>query len=372
MKIAVIGSGAIGGLVAGYLKNAGQEVILAGHQDSIEAISQGGLNISGVRGNFNLKIQIRDRLKEKAGLVILAVKTQDIEKAVEDNLEYLKGAAVLTTQNGIRADRRLAGYLAQENIISSIVMFGATYLTPGNIVHNFEGKWVLGRPFITNPLASARGGSLLNGSCLGSEVYKNQKGASDFSPGGSTDSRLKEIAGSLGKAFSTVVTDDITGMKWLKIFVNANNCLAAILGKSMQEAFSNLEVCKISIRIWQEGLRIVRQAGIKLVSLPDFPLERLLKLSAMPLEEAAGIFSGVMVNLSRKPLYGSILQSIKRKRLSEIDFINGEFAALAKENKVSAVLNERLVSLVHNVEQSGRFLSLGELLESAGTKDEVF
>jgi len=156
-------------------------------------------------------------------------------------------------------------------------------------------------------------------------------------------------------------------MKYLKIFVNANNCLAAILGSSMQESFSDLNISKISIAIWKEGLGVMQKGAISLVSLPDFPLERLEKLTVLPSEEAAKIFSGIMSNLSKEPLYGSILQSIKRKKSSEIDYINGEFVRIAKENHAQAPLNEKLVAMVHQVEKSGKFFTKEELISS--TKD---
>ena len=45
MKIAVIGSGAIGGLVAGYLKHRKEDVFLVGRRKSVEAIAKDGLHI---------------------------------------------------------------------------------------------------------------------------------------------------------------------------------------------------------------------------------------------------------------------------------------------------------------------------------------
>lgn len=320
MKIAVIGAGAIGGLAAGYLKLKNEQVSLAGNPDSVNAVKEKGLEVSGVRGNFNIKIDMSEQLNYEPQLAILAVKTQDIDTALKDNLRFLKNAVVLTAQNGIQADDIAAKYLPKENIVSSIIMFGATYLGEGKIVHNFEGKWIV--------------------------------------------ARAGEVAEILNKIFPVVISDDILGMKWLKIFVNANNCLAAVLGKSMQETFKDLDICKISMRIWQEGLDIIKKCGIKLVSLPDFPLERLTKLTALPLEESAKIFSGIMTNLSKEPLYGSILQSIKRDRPSEIDYINGEFVNLARKNGLCAPLNERLVSLVHRVEESKNFLTQQELREN--------
>ncbi|MDD4980257.1 MAG: ketopantoate reductase family protein [Candidatus Omnitrophica bacterium] len=326
MKIAVIGAGAIGNLVAGYLKLKGLDVFLIGYADSVKAIREKGLRISGVRGDFNIKVDVSDKLNSKPELVILTTKTQDLGPAVKENMGFIKDAVVLTTQNGVQAENIVSQYIPKENIISSIVMFGATYLEPAKVVHNFEGNWIIGRIFSQN------------------------------------DETLLKISEVLNKIFPAIITQDLQGMKYLKIFVNANNCIPAILGKSMQEAFSDIAVSRISIGIWKEGLEIIACSGIKLVSLPDFPLERLTKLASLPLEEAAGIFSGIMTNLSQEPLYGSILQSIKRNRASEIDYINGEFVRLAEDNKLDAPLNRKLVEMVHEVEKAGRFFTKEELL----------
>jgi 2-dehydropantoate 2-reductase len=327
MRIAVLGAGAIGSLVAGYLKNSGQDALLVGRADAVKAISADGLKITGARGELNVRINAVPRLVEKPDLAILAVKTQDIDEAVRDNLEYLKNTLILTTQNGIRADYKVAEYLPKENIISSIVMFASTYLEPGKVVHNFDRSWIIGRIF----------------------------------PG--DESRVQELKAILGGVFPIVVSDNILGMKYLKVFVNSNNCLPAILGVSMQEAFADIDVCKISIAIWKEGLGLVNKAGIQLTSLPDFPVENITKLTAMPIEQAAKIFSGIMTSLSKEPLYGSILQSIKRNRPSEIDYINGEFLSLAKDNNTAAALNGKLVEMVHTVEKTGRFFSRDELIQ---------
>ncbi|MCX5712363.1 MAG: hypothetical protein NTY47_04755, partial [Candidatus Omnitrophica bacterium] len=229
--------------------------------------------------------------------------------------------------NGVRADELTAKYIGKDKIISSIVMFGATYLEPGKVVHNFEGSWILGRMF-----------------------------------NNSTDRSLIDISMILDKAFPAVISQDIKGMKYLKVFVNANNCLPAILGLSMQETFSDLNISRISVEIWKEGFDLVNKAGIKLVSLPGFPLENITRLTALPSQEAAKIFSGIMSNLSKDPLYGSILQSIKRGRSSEIEYINGEFVALARSMKLEAPINKRLVEMVQAVEKNNKFFSKEELI----------
>ncbi|MFA4854556.1 MAG: 2-dehydropantoate 2-reductase [Candidatus Omnitrophota bacterium] len=334
MRIVVIGAGAIGCLVAGYLKEKGEEVTLVGRNPAVRSIKEDGLAISGVRGNFLVRIGISDTLNYIPDLAILTTKTQDIDSVLQDNSYLLRNSLLLTTQNGVQADNLVAKYLGREKIISSIVMFGATYLQPGKVVHNFEGSWVLGSFF--NPKFTE---SMISVSLV------------------------------LDKAFPAIISEEIKGMKYLKIFANANNCLPGIIGKSMQEVFSDLDISRISIAIWREAFQVIDKAGINLVSLPGFPLENITKLTSMPGADAARVFSGIMKNLSKEPLYGSILQSIMRGRLSEIDYINGEFVRLAQEHNMHAPLNKVLVDMVHSVEKNNRFYSKDDLIEK--TKELV-
>ncbi len=328
MKIAVIGAGAIGCLVAGYLKIKGEEVTLVGRSNTAKAIREKGLAISGVRGNFLVHINISETLNYIPDLVILATKTQDIDAALKDNCHLMQNSLLLTTQNGVRSDSLAAKYVPAEKIISSIVMFGSTNLEPGKVVHNFEGSWILGNFVDPRPSEALLSLSLI-----------------------------------LDKAFPVIISEDIKGMKYLKIFVNANNCLPAIIGKSMQEVFSDLSISRISVAIWKEAFDIFDKLGINLVSLPGFPIENITKLTSIPSEQAAQIFSSLMNNLSKEPLYGSILQSIMRGKLSEIDYINGEFVRIAEENNLQAPLNKILVEMVHQVEKNNIFFRKDDLIQ---------
>lgn len=329
--ITVIGGGAIGGIIGGYLRLKGKDVCLLGRPASVKAIKDNGLTITGIRGEFNVKIEARERLTARPRLAILATKTQDLGQAIDDNISYLKDCPVLTVQNGLQSDVIAARYLPAGNLISGIVMFGATYLAPGKIVHNFAGEIILG----------GVGGAAATGR--------------DYA-------WAKET---LSGIFPVTDTENIRGMKYLKLFLNANNCLPAILGLSMQEVFADLQISRIALNIWKEGLHIIEASGIILESLPGFPAERISNLVGMPGQEGAKVFSRIMRGLSKDPLDGSILQSIKRGRPSEIDYINGEFVRLAKENNLPAPLNEKMVEMVHYVERQGRFFSKEELVSRA-------
>ena len=325
MKIAIIGAGAIGSVVAAYLHKAGEDVVLVGREDQVQAVNQNGLTVKGINGQENFKLKALTQLDCEVDLAIFATKTQDLAFAYTHNQETLENCEVLTTQNGVQADNILSCHFGREKMFSSIVMFGATYIKPGEVTYNFKGDWIIGRPFLpVNP-------------------------------------KTHKIAEVLGKAFHTVISMDITGMKWLKLFVNFNNCIPALIGKSMQETYSDMDFCRLSIELLKEGYDIVQKGGAKLVSLPEFPKERIEGLVKMPVEQAAGIINQTLPKLSKEPLYGSILQSIMRGKMSEIEFINGEVVHMAQQMQMGAPLNGLILEMVHQVEESKKYFQPEEV-----------
>lgn len=325
-KVAVIGLGAIGGLVAGYLKAKAVEVVAVGRREQKKEIEDNGLVIDGVRGRSMVYVDVLPRLEEAVDLAIITVKTQDLKDAIDVSRPFLKDALILSTQNGVRADKLLGMMLGEERIVSSIVMFGSTYEPYHKIIHNFEGKWLIGRPF------------------------------------GPNDEEVNRIVELLGGVFEALAVDNIMGMKWLKIFVNFSNCLPALLGKSMQETYADLNMCRLSLEMLQEGFEVADRLGIELKDMPDFEIEKLRGLARMPLEQGVPVYSKIMTNLSQEPLFGSVLQSIQRGKSTEIDYLNGEVANQAKLRGLSAPLNTRATELIHFVENKKRFLSSQELL----------
>lgn len=331
MKVSIVGAGAIGSLVAGYLTDKGIDVTLIGRDEDVIAIRNKGLSIEGVRGSINIPVKATRRLDTNNDIVVIAVKTQDITQIL--NAEYTQAignALVIGVQNGVRADEILTKVIPKGNIASSIVMFGSTYIDRGWVLHNFEGDWILGK------------------------TLGNNNGAVDTA------------AKYLGCAFKVHTSDRIIGMKWLKLFLNLNNSLPALTGKSMQETFNDIEIARLSIGLLREATALVDRANIELVSLPDFPVERLRSLVNLPSNKAAEIFSQTMTRLSKEPLDGSILQSIKRGKRSEIDYFNGEIVCLGEKMGMDTPLNRSMVNLVHEVETSGRFFGKDEILNKIG------
>ena len=327
MKVAVLGCGAIGGLFLGYLSGENIDVIGIVKDYQKESLLKKGLVIEGPRGKDTYKVRVDNKLKQRVDLAIFASKLGDLEALIKENLEYLKDATILSTQNGVRADYILSEYFPKKQIITGIVMFGATFYRPNKIIHNFEGNLILGNIF-------------------DKEVVN-----------------IEEVEGLLKSAFDLAVLDKIKGAKYLKLFINLNNCIPAILGLSMQETFADMNFAKLAVKLNKEALSVVKDSGIELADLPTYPKARLEGLVSMETEEASSIFSKAMTSLSKEPLYGSILQSIKSGKPSEIDYINGEIVRIASESNLQSRLNSKIVELVHRVEESGKFFKSQELLK---------
>lgn len=327
MKVAVLGCGAIGGLFLGYLSEESPDVVGVVKDYQLESLLREGLIVESDRVKSIYKVNVVSQLKEKVDLAIFASKIDDLETLIKANLEYLKDATVISTQNGVSADYILSKYFPEEKIISGIIMFGATFHRPNRVIHHFKG-------------------SLTVGNIFDKEV-----------------ANLKEIIDFLKFGFDLSTSSKIKGAKYLKLFINLNNCLPAILGLSMQDTFCNLDVAKIAIKLNKEAYDIVKKSGIELADLPTYPKARLEGLVSLNTEEAASIFSKLMTSLSKEPLYGSILQSIKNNKLTEIDYINGAIVDLAAKNDLGAPKNKKIVHLVHRVEKTKNFLTREELLK---------
>ena len=327
MKTAVFGVGAIGGICLASLWENKQDVVAVARGYQVEALKEQGLLIDGFGGKRQARgFFVDTKLTGPVDLAIFAVKTNDLKEVALANKKYLENAIVLTSQNGISADYVLADIFGREKVITGIVMFGATFTGPNFLIQNFPGQYLLGSLF---------------------------------------DQPLEEKVADIAKLFTdkidVVYSQRIKAQKHLKLFVNLTNCVPACLGKSMQEVFSDLDIARLAVSLISEAYGVVKGAGIDLVDLPTYPVSRVVSFSKSD-EQTAKIFSQIMLKLSDTPVYGSILQSIQRGKLSEIDYINGEIVRIAKDSKQPAPLNEKMVSAVHQVEKTKKFFSKEELL----------
>ncbi len=105
MRIAIIGAGAIGGLLAARLTAAGDEVCVIVRGVQKEAISLNGLRVLGLpEGELNVRPRVAGSILEAGpqDLIVLAVKAHQVAAIAADvNSALGPETAILTAQNGI-------------------------------------------------------------------------------------------------------------------------------------------------------------------------------------------------------------------------------------------------------------------------------
>ena len=106
MKIAVIGAGAIGGLVGARLALAGEDVTFIVRGANLDAIRKNGIELIATDGQHHVAHNVRatDRYDEAGpqDLVILAVKAHQVDAVVDDlHTLFHDETVVIPMQNGI-------------------------------------------------------------------------------------------------------------------------------------------------------------------------------------------------------------------------------------------------------------------------------
>jgi 2-dehydropantoate 2-reductase len=137
MKIAVMGSGGVGGYYGGMLAQAGHEVAFIARGAHLEALRARGLEVRSVHGDFTLpSVDATDRPAEvgPVELIIVCVKTLATEGAAEA-MRPMVGpeTSVVSFQNGIDAAERIGGVVGMEHMVGAATWLSSAIEAPGVI-----------------------------------------------------------------------------------------------------------------------------------------------------------------------------------------------------------------------------------------------
>jgi len=137
MKIAMMGSGGVGGYYGARLALSGQEVTFIARGAHAEAMRARGLTLRGDAGEETLKPARVVSTPDQAGvqdLIVVAVKLWDTEQ-VARSLAPMLGpkTAVVSLQNGVDKDEVLARILGRERVLGGVTYIGAVIAEPGVI-----------------------------------------------------------------------------------------------------------------------------------------------------------------------------------------------------------------------------------------------
>jgi 2-dehydropantoate 2-reductase len=148
MRVAMMGSGGIGGYVGARLAQAGEDVAFIARGAHLEAMREHGLRVKSPFGDFYLReVTASDTPADldPVNIVIFAVKLYDTEKAAKDILPLVgPDTRVVTLQNGIDSIDTISSFVPRAQVIGGCTYISADLERAGELVHRGHTQIVIG------------------------------------------------------------------------------------------------------------------------------------------------------------------------------------------------------------------------------------
>lgn len=330
MRIAVIGAGALGGTFTALLTQAGHDVTVTARGAGLAAIQADGIRLSGGFGTVHARPTALERLAESPELTLVCTKAQDAEAAIADNAAFIDGGAVIVVQNGLDGVKTAGRLLPHSECFGALSIIAANYTEPGRVRVTTAAPTYLGR------------GS------------------------GPVDAATRRWQAVLNEAVPTVAQPDFVGAQWTKLVVNMLNALPAITGLSVQAVVDDAQLRRVMTESMREAVQVGVGRGVRFGAFQALGDAQLRAFRHLPLALGQILPLQMRRRMGSVPNLGSTLQSVTRGQLTEIDFLNG---AVVREGRIAGVptpVNELLTALVHEVEESGNFLTPAAVLNRYG------
>ena len=136
MRIAVVGSGAVGGYYGALLVRAGHDVVFIARGAHRDAIRRSGLRIRSPLGDWTALAPAEDdaRVVGPCDLVLFAVKTYDNASALPLLGPLVgPGTVVLTLQNGVESPDAVADVVGRDRVLGGPTYIATALVEPGVI-----------------------------------------------------------------------------------------------------------------------------------------------------------------------------------------------------------------------------------------------
>ena len=299
LKIAIIGTGAMGSIYAARLSNAGHSVCAIDvWADHVDAMNLGGLTIDGPEGQLratNIRATRELQSDEPYDLYIIATKSFAVRKSAEAIAKTLTpDAMVLTIQNGLGAGEDVATFIPKSQIILGVAEgFGASMIGPAHAAHTSMKQIRLGL-------------------MQGAEDHRLSRVANVWRDGG----------------FHIESYDNIAQLIWEKLLCNvtlSGPCTA--FGRNVAELRAHAAEWNIALSCMKEAYAIGIQLGINFSF--DDPVRYVTEFA-----DRLG---------TAKP---SMLQDHEAQRTSEIETINGAILKLCDELNIPTPYNETICAVI--------------------------
>ncbi len=329
-RIAVIGAGAIGGITAALMAEKGYDVwLVCKHMEIADLANGRGLHVRGYCGEHTVPVHsvaAVEELKDSFDLCMIATKAYDMPECAKAMLPLLReDSLVVSMQNGICTDA-LAAIVGKERTVGCVIGWGATMHGPGELEMTSGGDFIIGR------------------------LVKGEH------------PRMEALRQALSAVVETRVSQDIYAELYSKLIVNSCiTSLGAICGLHLGEMLKRRRARDIFLAIIGEAMDVAHAMKLQ---VPPFggklDYEKLMH-GDTPLDSLRRHVMIRLVGTKYSKLKSSSLQSLERGRPTEIDYFNGYIARKGKELHVDCPVNQRLVTMIKEIEHHAREINVKNL-----------
>ncbi|NRO97311.1 2-dehydropantoate 2-reductase [Paraburkholderia sp. NMBU_R16] len=305
MKIAFLGAGALGCTVGAALTEGGHETWLvdrfAAH---VEAMVRDGLQVDDEAGTRRVKVRATMNPSEvgPVDLVIVLVKSFHTDSAMRGALGLVgPDTVVLSLQNGLGHEDVLSEIVGRERVLAGKTYVGGVLRAPGHIQSGVTGKLTI----------------------IG-ELDRRISG------------RAWAISEALNSAgLTTTVSNNILGTMWDKLLINvATGALTGITRLTYGQLYDEPVLKATSLAAIDEAIAVAKAAGIE--------------LSIEHAEDAWNMAAEGLPSAFKT----SMLQSLEKSSVTEIDFINGAVVRWGARLGVPTPVNSTLVACIKGIERA--------------------
>jgi 2-dehydropantoate 2-reductase len=309
MKIAIFGTGGVGGYFGGRLAQAGNDVTFIARGEQLRAIQSHGLKVESLKGDFLIDpATATDDVNEvgPVDLVIVGVKAWQVAEAALA-MKPLVGpnTTVLPLQNGVDAVPQLTAELGKAAVIGGVCKIVSFVVGPGHIRHaGFAPSVVIGE------LDNQRTGRIV-------EIVKTFKDA----------------------GVDTTIASDIQVALWMKfLFIASFSGVGAIANAPAGTLRTEPELRAQMLRAMEEIYLLAHARGIKL-----------------PLDSIETVMTGI--NALPEDATSSMQRDIAAGKPSELESQNGAVVRMAGETGVEVLTHELIYEKLKPLEAKARAAS---------------
>jgi 2-dehydropantoate 2-reductase len=317
MRVAVLGAGALGSILAGHLARSGKDVTLIARGNRASFLQEHGISITGL-ADFSVPCPvISDPADLKsADVLIVTVKTYDMASAAA-SLRHADIGSVLSVQNGVLKEEQLAEAFGKERTLGATTVLSGELLPEGAVRFTFnQGVYIGEMPAGLSP-------------------------------------RVEQLVTTLTDAgIQTQASPDIQSVVWSK-FVGWLGCTAvAVLTRlESHKFFSDPDVALMLARLMRECADLAAKRGIVLKDMVPVPVKSVRDGTESQAVAKLQEMGAIMREKAPKHRMSS-LQDLERGRALEVEETLGYVVTNAAKEGVPVPTVEMCYRLISGINRT--------------------